>query len=96
MKNYTLIAGGTSSVGIEIARLLKKEGRKIIFHGNNNAKINLLKQEFNDDLFWEYDFKNISNLGSDFRNFIVNNNCNVTDLIYSAGIFKPLNIKNTD
>jgi NAD(P)-dependent dehydrogenase (short-subunit alcohol dehydrogenase family) len=92
-KNYTLIIGATSAIGLEVARALKARGRSLILHGSNQVKLNTLLNEFPNDLIWNYDLIYTEFLENSLGTFLKNNECCIDSFVHSAGVYYPLAIK---
>tara|TARA_Y100000591_G_scaffold331068_1_gene363847 strand:- start:2047 stop:2766 length:720 start_codon:yes stop_codon:yes gene_type:complete len=78
IKNYTLIIGGTSGLGLEIAQLLTKRGYNVIICGRRDCKyenLNVLKVDIQSDKSVEGLFHTVQN---DYG-------C-VSGIVFSAGI----------
>lgn len=48
MKNYTLITGASSGIGLELARIAAKEGRNLFLVARDAAKLHSVKDELTD------------------------------------------------
>jgi uncharacterized protein len=91
MKKISLISGGSSGLGLEIAELLVKSGKSVLILGRNKDKLNeasarLDRARINSSVEWL-----TCNIGNedDIRkvgNFITNNKLSVDYLFNNAGI----------
>lgn len=96
-KKYLLVTGASSGIGKEIAVQLS-EFYNIILCGRNHENLENTKsacQNSDLHLIWEYDLNDIENLESSLSSFLVENCCNVSYFVHSAGYIKTVPLKMT-
>lgn len=103
MKKVSVISGGTSGLGLEIAKLLKTSGRNIIVLGRNIEKLEKASEAFskidNESIgnVFQCDFGNEIDVKS-FGVYIRKNEYSIDYLFNNAGIglFNPVNEATSD
>ena len=97
-KQYTLVTGATSDIGMNICYKLASS-ESVILHGRDFKKLNKLKEKLpysDNHLIWQYDFANANSLCADFISFINNNVIQIKNVVHTAGIaeFFPAHLLN--
>jgi NAD(P)-dependent dehydrogenase (short-subunit alcohol dehydrogenase family) len=98
--SYILITGASSGMGREIA-IQFSDKHNIIINGRDNECLleTLASCDKNrSHLIWQYDLSEVIFLEDAITNFLLQNNCVVTDFVHSAGHMKtvPLKMVNVD
>lgn len=92
-----LITGGTSGIGLEIAKKFLSMGAKVTITGRNIDKLNSIKKELNNDnlLTVEWDISN-TNIIEEKVNEIVEKMGKIDILVNNSGIYASNDFFNTD
>jgi NAD(P)-dependent dehydrogenase (short-subunit alcohol dehydrogenase family) len=96
--SYILITGASSGMGREIAIQFSNK-HNIIINGRDNERLLETFASCNKNrnhLIWQYDLSEVVSLEDSITNFILENNCVVTDFIHSAGYMKTVPLKMID
>lgn len=94
---HVLVTGGTSGIGLEIAKKFLFLGAKVTITGRNIDKLNDIKKEINNAnlIAVEWDISKV-NIIDEKVNEIVEKMGKIDILINNSGIYSPNNFFNTD
>lgn len=94
---HVLVTGGTSGIGLEIAKKFLSLGAKVTITGRNIDKLNDIKKENNNAnlIAVEWDISKV-NIIDEKVNEIVEKMGKIDILINNSGIYSPNNFFNTD
>jgi NAD(P)-dependent dehydrogenase (short-subunit alcohol dehydrogenase family) len=93
MREYTLITGATSGIGLATARLLAPECNLIV-HGRDEKKTScILKELGSKHLAFSHDLSDLTHLAKGFSDFLQNNEVLVSKVIHCAGVDQTLPVK---
>lgn len=93
MKNYTLITGATSGIGLATVQRLAPDN-KLIIHGRCKSKLEEISALLGSEhLVFHYDLNDLDTLGVVFSGFLKENNALVDKVIHCAGVDQTLPAK---
>lgn len=95
-KNYILISGSTSGMGMFIAEKLSDK-YNLVLNGRNQEKVDsVIAKCKNQDNHksWIYDLKNINDIEGSLKQFLADNTANISHFIHCAGFLKMLPLRN--
>jgi NAD(P)-dependent dehydrogenase (short-subunit alcohol dehydrogenase family) len=94
-KAYILVTGASSGIGREVAVRLS-EDYPVIIAGRNRERLEKTRTVCNrqfERLIWEYDLANLDDLEESLAQFILENKCEISGFVHSAGFFKMQAVK---
>jgi NAD(P)-dependent dehydrogenase (short-subunit alcohol dehydrogenase family) len=94
-KAYILVTGASSGIGREVAVRLS-EDYPVIIAGRNLERLEETRtacSRQSEHLIWEYDLGNLQDLEESLSRFILENQCEISGFVHSAGFFKMLPVK---
>lgn len=94
---HVLVTGGTSGIGLEIAKKFLSLGAKVTITGRNIDKLNTIKKEMNNSnlIVAEWDISK-ANLIDEKVNEIVEKMGKIDILVNNSGVYAPNNFFDTD
>ena len=94
---HVLVTGGTSGIGLEIAKKFLSLGAKVTITGRNIDKLNTIKKEMNNSnlIVVEWDISK-ANLIDEKVNEIVEKMGKIDILVNNSGVYAPNNFFDTD
>lgn len=94
-ENNILITGGTSGIGLALAKELTEKGNKVIVLGRNKQKLEEVSKNYPSILTYQGDVSDRSSLIS-LKNWLSIHMPNLNIVINSAGIMKAHNLLDSD